>query len=67
MNVHTTRPDRSPEAVAKRKYAADQARAANRRQVMCTTLCWKRRQRLTSPAILHAPSIISALCASQSR
>ncbi|GHD20988.1 hypothetical protein ACFOEZ_20280 [Tianweitania populi] len=32
MNVHTSRPDRSPEAVAARKKAADQARAMNIRQ-----------------------------------
>ncbi|MBP2450115.1 antitoxin VbhA family protein [Rhizobium mongolense] len=32
MNVHSRRPDRSPEAVAKRKKATDQARAANIRQ-----------------------------------
>lgn len=32
MNVHSSRPDRSPEAVAKRKWAADQARAMNAHQ-----------------------------------
>ena len=32
MNVHAPRPDRSPEAVAARKKAVDQARAANMRQ-----------------------------------
>ena len=32
MNVHAPRPDRSPEAVARRKKATDQARAANMRQ-----------------------------------
>ncbi|MBX4911697.1 MULTISPECIES: antitoxin VbhA family protein [Rhizobiaceae] len=32
MNVHSRRPDRSPEAVARRKKATDQARAANIRQ-----------------------------------
>ncbi|BBD41445.1 MULTISPECIES: antitoxin VbhA family protein [Phyllobacteriaceae] len=32
MNIHSTRPDRSPEAVAKRRKATDQARAANIRQ-----------------------------------
>ena len=32
MNIQTRRPDRSPEAIAKRKKAADQARAANIRQ-----------------------------------
>ena len=29
MNVHTSRPDRSPEAVAARKKATDHARALN--------------------------------------
>jgi hypothetical protein len=29
MNIHSARPDRSPEAIAKRKKATDQARAAN--------------------------------------
>ncbi|KSV73546.1 hypothetical protein N183_24235 [Sinorhizobium sp. Sb3] len=32
MNVHSRRPDRSPEAVEKRRKAAEQARAANVRQ-----------------------------------
>ncbi|NRQ18910.1 antitoxin VbhA family protein [Ensifer sesbaniae] len=32
MNVHSRRPDRSPEAVEKRRKAAEQARAANIRQ-----------------------------------
>lgn len=32
MNVHSKRPDRSPEAVARRKRAAEEARAANIRQ-----------------------------------
>ena len=32
MNVHAPRPDRSPEAVASRKKAVYQARAANMRQ-----------------------------------
>ena len=32
MTVHSLRPDRSPEAVAKRQKAADQARALNRHQ-----------------------------------
>lgn len=32
MNIHSPRPDRSPEAIAKRKKATDQARAANIRQ-----------------------------------
>ena len=32
MNVHAPRPDRSPEAVAARQKAVDQARAANMRQ-----------------------------------
>ncbi|MBD9524429.1 antitoxin VbhA family protein [Ensifer sp. ENS02] len=32
MNVHSRRPDRSPEAVAKRQKAVEQARAANIRQ-----------------------------------
>lgn len=32
MNIHSARPDRSPEATAKRKKATDQARAANIRQ-----------------------------------
>ena len=32
MNVHAPRPDRSPEAVAARKKASDQTRAANMRQ-----------------------------------
>ncbi|CUX72335.1 MULTISPECIES: antitoxin VbhA family protein [Agrobacterium] len=32
MNVHAPRPDRSPEAVAARQKAIDQARAANMRQ-----------------------------------
>ena len=32
MNVQAPRPDRSPEAVAARKKAVDQARAANMRQ-----------------------------------
>ena len=32
MNVHATRPDRSPEAVARRKNSTDQARAMNMRQ-----------------------------------
>ncbi len=32
MNFHSPRPDRSPEAVAKRQKAADQARALNRHQ-----------------------------------
>ncbi|WP_114217106.1 antitoxin VbhA family protein [Ochrobactrum sp. 3-3] len=32
MNIQTRRPDRSPEAVARRKKATDQARAANIRQ-----------------------------------
>jgi hypothetical protein len=32
MNFHAPRLDRSPEAVAKRKKATDQARAANMRQ-----------------------------------
>lgn len=32
MNYHSPRPSRSPEAVAKRKLATDQARAANIRQ-----------------------------------
>jgi hypothetical protein len=32
MNIHSTRPDRSPEAVARRRKATDQARAANIRQ-----------------------------------
>ncbi|EIH4640135.1 TPA: hypothetical protein GF216_004995 [Escherichia coli] len=32
MNLHHVRPDRSPEAVARRRKATDQARAANVRQ-----------------------------------
>ena len=32
MNIHSTRPDRSPEAVAARKKSTDQARAMNIRQ-----------------------------------
>ncbi|MDX0680284.1 hypothetical protein GOL31_32450 [Sinorhizobium medicae] len=32
MNVHSRRPDRSPEAIEKRRKAAEQARAANIRQ-----------------------------------
>jgi hypothetical protein len=32
MNIRSTRPDRSPEAVARRRKATDQARAANVRQ-----------------------------------
>ncbi|MBN7808982.1 hypothetical protein JZX86_27030 [Agrobacterium rosae] len=32
MNVHAPRPDRSPEAVAARQKAIDQARASNIRQ-----------------------------------
>lgn len=32
MNVHSRRPDRSPEATEKRRKAAEQARAANIRQ-----------------------------------
>jgi uncharacterized membrane protein len=32
MHIDAPRPDRSPEAVATRKKAADQARAANMRQ-----------------------------------
>ncbi|MFK3968589.1 hypothetical protein ACI2KT_34070 [Ensifer adhaerens] len=32
MNVHSRRPDRTPEAVEKRRKAAEQARAANVRQ-----------------------------------
>lgn len=32
MNVNVGSPDRSPEAIAKRKWATDQARAANMRQ-----------------------------------
>ncbi|KAB2677749.1 MULTISPECIES: antitoxin VbhA family protein [Brucella/Ochrobactrum group] len=32
MNLHHVRPDRSPEAVARRRKATDQARAANMRQ-----------------------------------
>jgi hypothetical protein len=32
MNIHAPRPDRSPEAVAARQKAVDQARAANMRQ-----------------------------------
>lgn len=32
MNVHSPRPDRSPEAVAHRKNLTDQARAMNMRQ-----------------------------------
>jgi hypothetical protein len=32
MNLHSPRPDRSPEAVAARKRATDQARAMNARQ-----------------------------------
>ncbi|MBK5571179.1 MULTISPECIES: hypothetical protein [Sinorhizobium/Ensifer group] len=32
MNVHSRRPDCSPEAVEKRRKAAEQARAANVRQ-----------------------------------
>ncbi|WP_087004755.1 antitoxin VbhA family protein [Rhizobium sullae] len=32
MNIHSPRPDRSPEAIARRKKATDQARAANIRQ-----------------------------------
>nr|WP_234888447.1 hypothetical protein [Sinorhizobium meliloti]AJT61664.1 hypothetical protein [Sinorhizobium meliloti] len=32
MNVHSRRPDRSPEAIEKRRKAAEQARAANVRQ-----------------------------------
>ncbi|TIS88472.1 MAG: hypothetical protein E5V54_33300 [Mesorhizobium sp.] len=32
MNIHSARPDRSPEAIARRKKATDQARAANIRQ-----------------------------------
>lgn len=32
MNIHATRPDRSPEAVARRKNSTDQARAMNMRQ-----------------------------------
>ncbi|RWC69591.1 MAG: hypothetical protein EOS71_27955 [Mesorhizobium sp.] len=32
MNIRSARPDRSPEAIARRKKATDQARAANIRQ-----------------------------------
>ncbi|MEK1931810.1 MAG: hypothetical protein AAAC47_18920 [Pararhizobium sp.] len=32
MNIHSRRPDRSPEAIEKRRKAAEQARAANIRQ-----------------------------------
>ncbi|CCE98698.1 putative membrane protein [Sinorhizobium kostiense] len=32
MNVHSRRPDRSPEAIEKRRKAVEQARAANIRQ-----------------------------------
>lgn len=32
MNIHRPRPDRSPEAIARRRKATDQARAANIRQ-----------------------------------
>ncbi|WP_164830087.1 hypothetical protein [Sinorhizobium medicae] len=32
MNVHSRRPDRSPEAIEKRRKAAEQARAADIRQ-----------------------------------
>ncbi|PII39355.1 hypothetical protein T190_06930 [Sinorhizobium meliloti CCBAU 01290] len=32
MNVHSRRPDRSPEAIEKRRKATEQARAANIRQ-----------------------------------
>ena len=32
MNVHSRRPDRSPEAIEKRREAVEQARAANIRQ-----------------------------------
>jgi uncharacterized membrane protein len=32
MNVHSLRPDRSPEAIEKRRKAVEQARAANIRQ-----------------------------------
>jgi hypothetical protein len=32
MNIHSPRPDRSPEAIARRKKATDQARSANIRQ-----------------------------------
>ncbi|MGX1501197.1 FixJ family two-component response regulator [Labrenzia sp. MBR-25] len=32
MNVHSSRPDRSPEAVEKRRRAIEQATAANKRQ-----------------------------------
>ncbi|MHA4735344.1 antitoxin VbhA family protein [Ensifer adhaerens] len=47
MNVHSRRPDRSPEAVEKRRKAAEQARAANVRQgyvhdplLQATTACF---------------------------
>ncbi|THK33336.1 hypothetical protein EHS39_37140 [Ensifer sp. MPMI2T] len=32
MNIHSRRPDRSPEAIEKRRKAVEQARAANIRQ-----------------------------------
>jgi len=32
MNFHYARPDRSPEAIARRRKAADQAISANKRQ-----------------------------------
>ncbi len=50
MNVHPRRPDRSPEAIEKRRKAAEQARAANIRQGSFTILPSRRRPRGMSPA-----------------